>query len=405
MTVRSLALTALLVACKREGPRLEPTPFDDILPGFEDPGTYEAPTHSVWTLDEPDRFVSALAVYDFDGDGRVELAVGGSTNGGWEDAGTTSGVYWPEDVTTGGALEDQRQIVWQGVERNVGTWLSRIGRALVVGSTPWPLAPTPQGERTFVYEAGWRATFEEANYALEVGGPIAVDWNDDGVTDLVGRHDGVAGPVGPDAEATWSWDRGLLPGRVQDGLGWVALDDGDIAFVPKPLPAGHIPSFTPWSWDGPQVGELGPYVAGFDAWMARRFDADAVTAIHPERGALYRRFVSMHDGINASTKVVEGDFDGDGAPELVMASGEAVGERFVFVSVFRFPLIDFASEEDAWVRLHLPAGAQYVLSMQAADVDGDGRDDLFVAYALRGTGQRVVVVTADDLLDRVPPVE
>jgi hypothetical protein len=404
---RALAITALLAACKRDRP--EPTPFEDILPGFEDPGTYEVPTHSLWTLDDPLRYASTIEVHDFDGDGRVELVVGAYASVGNGDfPGPNSGVFWPEEALGGGRLEDSRQIPWNGTDREYGG-VVRVGDLLIVAG-----GPNDDGTHYSVFADGWAPSYAEATFTLAAGGLVVCDLDADGFQDLASIYEAVRGPLEPGASAPWTWTLDQRVLTIEDGIGWTAFEDGVgsplVAFVPKPIPYGDIPDFAPWSWSGPPgftITGVGTYAGSPGAWLARaRVSGEERSRyffVHPEFDAPLGEVRTMHDGVFMSTLAAEGDFDGDGLDELVLTAGHP-GEH-VFVSVFRAPLPAFASEQDAWVRLHLPAGASYIRSLRVADVDGDGRDDLVILYRHEAYAHRVVVITADDLLDRVPPVE
>jgi peptidylprolyl isomerase len=106
----------------------------------------------------------------------------------------------------------------------------------------------------------------------------------------------------------------------------------------------------------------------------------AVRLVNPISGAVVNQFFAFDDETyNGGVQAVLGDFDGDGRQEVAAAAGRWLpGEvRFFKTDGTRLPSFDTAPFGASW---------QGGVNLAAADVDGDGRDDLIAAKA-SGNGE------------------
>jgi peptidylprolyl isomerase len=106
----------------------------------------------------------------------------------------------------------------------------------------------------------------------------------------------------------------------------------------------------------------------------------AMRLVNPISGAVVNQFFAFDDETyNGGVQAVLGDFDGDGRQEVAAAAGRWLpGEvRFFKTDGTRLPSFDTAPFGASW---------QGGVNLAAADVDGDGRDDLIAAKA-SGNGE------------------
>jgi hypothetical protein len=205
--------------------------------------------------------------------------------------------------------------------------------------------------------------------------PIACDADRDGQADLCTSRGFDLGPIDGGPEATWDpgvpygWERIAIGRTGETTTAWVARSGGvtaiDLGEATGDVDLDALPF---WAADGDLVSALAAVPTDGDDLLAVCSGVSSTTVTH----------LRIFDGVQDSDPILTlsracdeldvGDFDGDGDPEIAVASDSTIQ----------------IIELDGTVRSTLqgvydPGSDGLGSGMDSADVDGDGRDDLIAA--------------------------
>lgn len=350
-----------------------------------DPYCFDFSSADATITDSDTSFPWALAVGDYDHDGVDEVAVSGFFS---------SRVYLLDGLPSGSQAVTsiaQNTLIGGGALSCFGC---SLGSADLDGDG-YPELVTPQSTDDLL------SIFEEAS-AVGAGGQAGVgnalasivgdedglmslyeaitagDFDDDGVTDLaIPQIADLSGPAG-----TWKLLSGPFEGALDVADAYATLSRADTS-----VDLGHAGVAGDFDDDGVDdlaVGsKLGSEVFVFYGPITA--DLDTANADVVLTGAA---------GSGAGETLVVGDFDGDGTDDLAIGG---TGTHVVYVKHAPFKA-QHDLTTDAEFRLTGSGGLGHQeSSLAAADVDGDGADDLLVTARDAGVGGEVAVMFGTNL--------
>jgi len=246
----------------------------------------------------------------------------------------------------------------------------------------------PQGQLPLQFNAAVLVQAAGADVqAMEYSVPVLVDWNNDGLDDLlVGEKVGDYGRIRLYLnERTDSEPEFNTVSLIQAG--------GADLMVPATGCLGVFPRVVDWNVDGRKDLLLG--LANGKVQVLLNLNTDALpmfdAGVYVQAGAVGEK-VDIDVGARATADVV--DWNADGRPDLVV--GALDGRVRVYLNEGTPPLPDLRSEwtvQDASGDLTVPSGRA---SVAVTDLDGDGRLDLVLGntdgqlYFYRNIGTRSV---------------